>query len=83
MKNTLNQTPTPTPKPNKFIVKPCSPVIGPNVAVSNTGLLPVVIGSKVLLAGTGYAGICFEVIGTTLGGTATSIISVHSDCTCS
>jgi len=79
---TPTQTPSNTPRPNKFIVQPCSPVIGPNVAVSNTGLLPVVIGSKVLLAGTGYAGICFEVIGTTLGGTATSIISVHANCSC-
>jgi hypothetical protein len=51
------------------------------MAVSNTGLLPVVIGSKVLLA-VPYAGICFEVIGTTLGGTATSIISVHANCSC-
>ena len=79
---TPTMTPSNTPRPNKFIVQPCSPVIGPNVAVSNTGLLPVVIGSKVLLAGTGYAGICFEVIGTTLGGTATSIISVHANCSC-
>jgi hypothetical protein len=36
----------------------------------------------VQLSGTGYAG-CWEVIGTTLGGTATSIVSVHNDCTCS
>jgi len=80
---TPTPTPTNTPKPDKFLVQPCSPVIGPIVAVNNTGLLPVVIGSKVRLAGTGYAGICFEVIGTTLGGTATSIISVHANCTCS
>jgi hypothetical protein len=79
---TPTQTPSNTPRPNKFLVQACSPVIGPIIAVSNTGLLPVVIGSKVLLAGTGYAGICFEVIGTTLGGTATSIISVHANCSC-
>lgn len=76
-------TPTRTPLPDKFLVQACAPVIGPIIAVSNTALLPVVIGSKVKLAGTGYAGICFEVIGITLGGTATSIISVHADCTCS
>jgi len=80
---TPTPTPTKTPVPDKFLVQACAPVIGPITAVSNTGLLPVVIGSKVRLAGTGYAGICFEVIGTTLGGTATSIISVHADCTCS
>jgi hypothetical protein len=80
---TPTPTPTKTPVPDKFLVRACAPVIGPITAVSNTGLLPVVIGSKVRLAGTGYAGICFEVIGTTLGGTATSIISVHADCTCS
>jgi len=51
--------------------------------VSNGGLLSVTIGSKVKLAGTGYNIGCWEVIGTTLGGTATSIASVHSDCTCS
>ena len=79
---TPTQTPTPTPRPDKFLVQACSPVVGPIIAVSNTGLLPVVIGSKVKLAGTGYAGICFEVIGTTLGGTATSIISVHANCSC-
>jgi hypothetical protein len=79
---TPTQTPTPTSRPDKFLVQACSPVIGPIVAVNNTGLLPVVIGSKVRLAGTGYAGICFEVIGTTLGGTATSIISVHANCSC-
>ena len=79
---TPTMTPSNTPSPDKFLVQPCSPVIGPIVAVNNTGLLPVVIGSKVRLAGTGYAGICFEVIGTTLGGTATSIISVHANCSC-
>ena len=79
---TPTMTPSNTPRPDKFLVQPCSPVIGPIVAVNNTGLLPVVIGSKVRLAGTGYAGICFEVIGTTLGGTATSIISVHANCSC-
>ena len=79
---TPTQTPTPTHRPDKFLVQACSPVVGPIIAVSNTGLLPVVIGSKVKLAGTGYAGICFEVIGTTLGGTATSIISVHANCSC-
>jgi hypothetical protein len=79
---TPTQTPTPSPIPDKFLVQACSPVVGPIIAVNNSGLLPVVIGSKVKLAGTGYSGICFEVIGTTLGGTATSIISVHADCTC-
>jgi len=79
---TPTMTPSNTPSPDKFLVQPCSPVIGPIVAVNNTGLLPVVIGSKVKLAGTGYAGICWEVIGTTLGGTATSIISVHANCSC-
>jgi hypothetical protein len=75
-------TPSHTPKPNKFLVRACSPVIGlQDIAVNNTGLLSVTIGSKVKLSGTGYEG-CWEVIGTVLGATATSIISVHANCSC-
>jgi hypothetical protein len=81
---TPTQTPTKTPRPNnKFLVRSCSSATEPIYAVSNGGLLPVTIGSKVKLAGTGYNIGCWEVIGTTLGGSATSIVSVHSDCTCS
>ena len=76
---TPTMTPSNTPRPNQFIVESCtSDVI---IAVNNFGLLNVSVGDFVRLNGTGYAG-CWEVIGTTLGGTATSIISVHANCSC-
>ena len=90
---TLTKTPTPTPtktptitpsntpKPDKFIVESCTEPVR-SIAVNNFGLLNVSVGDFVKLNGTGYSG-CWEVVGTTLGGTATSIVSVHNDCTCS
>ena len=78
---TPTQTPTKTPRPDKFLVRNCASATGPVVAVFNGGLLTVTIGSRVKLSGTGYAG-CWEVIGTVLGATATSIISVHANCSC-
>jgi hypothetical protein len=77
---TPTPTPTKTPSSVRFLVQPCSPIIGPITAVSNPSMLPVVIGSRVLLSI--YSGICFEVIGTTTNGPADSIISVHVNCSC-
>jgi hypothetical protein len=77
---TPTNTPTPTSLPTKFIVQSCTEPIR-QIAVNNSGLLIVTVGDFVRLNGTGYSG-CWEIIGTTLGGTATSIISVHNDCTC-
>jgi hypothetical protein len=76
---TPTQTPTKTTLPDKFIVQSCTTDI--IISVNNTGLLNVSVGDFVRLNGTGYSG-CWEVIGTTLGGTATSIISVHNSCAC-
>jgi hypothetical protein len=76
---TPTQTPSNTPKPAKYIVESCTS--GIQVAVANPGLLNVSIGDFVKLSGTGYSG-CWEVIGGVLGGTATSIISVHTSCAC-
>ena len=76
---TPTQTPSNTPKPAKYIVESCTS--GIQVAVANPGLLNVSIGDFVKLSGTGYSG-CWEVIGGVLGGTATSIISVHNSCAC-
>lgn len=78
---TPTQTPTKTTLPDKFIVESCSEPVR-SIAVNNFGLLNVSVGDFVRLNGTGYSG-CWEVVGTTLGGTATSIVSVHNDCTCS
>jgi hypothetical protein len=72
-------TPSNTPKPAKYIVESCTSNI--QIAVANPGLLNVSIGDFVKLSGTGYSG-CWEVIGGVLGGTATSIISVHANCSC-
>jgi hypothetical protein len=76
---TPTQTQTQTPRPSKYIVESCTSDI--QVAVANNGLLNVSIGDFVKLSGTGYSG-CWEVIGTVLGATATSIISVHTSCAC-
>jgi hypothetical protein len=87
--STVTPTKTPTPTPTKtpvqpnYIVKPCEPVIGPTLAVSNPALLPVIIGSKVKISLLGYENICFEVIGITLSAVAASITNVYTDCTCS
>jgi hypothetical protein len=64
------------------MLKYWTPFVEPIISVNNTGLLPVSISSKVKLDGTDYSGICFEVIGTTLGRKTTSIILVHNDCIC-
>jgi len=83
---TMTKTPTPTPTNTpsnlKFLVQPCSPVVGPTLSVNNSGLLPVVIGSKVKISTTGYTNICFEIIGTTSNSPVGSITSVHTNCSC-